>query len=87
MKIFPSSYFFKKSKKLFKKRPELKNKVEQKLKIFEVTPNHPALELHKLKGELRDCWGVTIEKNLRITFVYVPEGILLISIGSHDEVY
>lgn len=87
MKIFPSSYFLKKSKKLFKKRPELKNKVQQKLKMLEIAPNHPALELHKLKGELRECWGIAIENNLRITFVYVPDGILLVSIGSHDEVY
>lgn len=87
MKIFPSSYFLKKSKKLFRKRPELKNKVAQKLKLLEIAPNHPGLELHKLKGELQECWGITIENNLRITFVYVPDGILLISIGSHDEVY
>lgn len=87
MKIFPSSYFLRKAKKLFKKRPELKNKVQLKLKILETFPNHPSLGLHKLKGEIRECWGITIEENLRITFVYVPEGILLISIGSHDEVY
>lgn len=87
MKVFPSSYFLKKSKKLFKKRPELKNKVEQKLKILEIIPNHPTLKLHKLKGEIQECWGITIEKNLRITFVYTLEGIILVSIGSHDEVY
>lgn len=87
MKIFPSNYFLKRSKKLFKKRPELKDKVQLKLKIFEVTPNHSSLELHKLKGEIKECWGISIERNLRITFVYIPEGVLLVSIGSHDEVY
>lgn len=87
MKVFPSSYFLKKSKKLFKKRPYLKNKVELKLKTFVITPNHPSLGLHKLKGELREAWGITVESNLRIIFVYVSEGVLLVSIGSHDEVY
>ncbi|MCL4390359.1 MAG: type II toxin-antitoxin system RelE/ParE family toxin [Patescibacteria group bacterium] len=87
MKVFPSSYFAQKSKKFFKKRPELKNKVQQKLKLLEIAPNHPSLGLHKLKGDLRECWAVTIEKNLRVSFTYIPEGILLITIGSHDEVY
>jgi addiction module RelE/StbE family toxin len=87
MKISYSNHFEKRAKKLFKKRPELKNKVQLKLKILEITPNHTSLELHKLKGEIKECWGITIEDNLRITFVYISEGILLVSIGSHDEVY
>ena len=87
MTITPSDKFLERSKKLFKKHPELREKVKFKLVTLQITPTHPGLELHKLIGKLNDVWAITIERNIRLAFLYVSEGILLISIGTHDEIY
>jgi proteic killer suppression protein len=33
--------------------------------------NAPALRLHRLKGEIRDIWAVTVQANWRVTFRFV----------------
>lgn len=33
--------------------------------------NAPALRLHRLKGERRDIWAVTVQANWRVTFRFV----------------
>ncbi len=53
----------------------------------------PVLRTHKLKGELSSTWACTVEYDCRIVFEFVKspvtgeEEILLIDIGTHDEVY
>lgn len=32
--------------------------------------NQPAYSLHKLKGELKDCWAVSVSGNYRIVFKF-----------------
>jgi mRNA-degrading endonuclease YafQ of YafQ-DinJ toxin-antitoxin module len=52
---------------------------------------HPSLKTHKLKGDLQDSWACTAGYDLRIVFAFVQhqgqEGILLETVGTHDEVY
>ena len=31
----------------------------------------PGLELHKLKGEKKDIWSVTVQANWRVTFKFI----------------
>ena len=51
------------------------------------------LETHKLKGILAGSWACSAGYDLRIIFDFVKEeeqpedAILLIDIGTHDEVY
>ena len=51
----------------------------------------PRLRTHKLKGQLANCWASSAGYDLRIVFELVQrsgaEAILLLSIGTHDEVY
>jgi len=51
----------------------------------------PQLRSHKLKGELEGCWSCSAGYDLRIVFEFVQhqgsEAILLLSVGTHDEVY
>ncbi|MEG4495944.1 plasmid stabilization protein [Microcoleus sp. F10-C6] len=53
----------------------------------------PSLQKHKLKGQLADSWPCSVEYDCRIVFNFVEnpesgeEEILLLEIGSHDEVY
>lgn len=51
----------------------------------------PRLRTHKLRGELTGCWSSSGGYDLRIVFQFVEHGgaeaILLLSAGTHDEVY
>ena len=81
--------FIKKTAKLIKKNPSLKERIYKTLHILENNPYHPSLRLHKLKGNLKDYYSVSISMNYRIVldFVITEKEILLLDIGPHDEVY
>jgi addiction module RelE/StbE family toxin len=80
-------------KAAIKRRPELKSKIEDRLRVLATEPFAPMLKTHKLKGQLAGSWACTVEYDCRIVFDFVEnaetevEEILLIDIGSHDEVY
>jgi len=80
-------------KNVIKRKPELKPKIESKLKLLAENPYNPVLRTHKLKGTLLGGWACTVEYNCRIVFCFernqetLEEEINLIDIGTHDEVY
>jgi addiction module RelE/StbE family toxin len=88
-----SSSFERAFKSKLRQNPELEQKISQKLEILVNDPFHPSLRTHKLKGSLSGAWSFTIDYDCRIVFKFVTnklsgkEEILLINIGSHDEVY
>ena len=51
------------------------------------------LATHKRKGKLAGSWACSVDYDLRVVFAFVDSGIgkeeeiLLIEIGTHDEVY
>ena len=51
----------------------------------------PRLKTHKLSGDLQGLWACSVGYDLRILFEFVEhegaEAILLVSVGTHDEVY
>lgn len=87
MKIFLSPSFVKSYKKLTKRQQPLKEKIKDKLNLFLHNPLHPSLKLHRLKGKMIEDWSIAIEQNRRIIFTYIEDGILLIDVGKHEEVY
>lgn len=87
MNIYPSKGFLRAYKKIIKRKPNLKEKIKSKTKLFELNPLHPSLKLHKLRGKQIDNWSISVEEDLRLIFTYVPDGIILIDIGKHEEVY
>ncbi len=80
-------------KSLIRKHPELKPKTENILRLLAENPFNPSLQTHKLKGQLAGSWACTVEYDCRIVFDFIEnsesgdEAILLLDIGSHDEVY
>ena len=52
---------------------------------------HPSLRTHKLRGPLVGCWACSAGYDLRIVFEFTKhqgaEAILLLALGTHDEVY
>ena len=87
MNIYLSSEFIKNFKKLTRKNPSLKNKIKEKLKLFQENPTHPSLRIHKFVGKKEQGWSISVESDLRIIFIFVKDGVLLVDIGKHDEVY
>jgi mRNA interferase YafQ len=76
-----------------RKRPDLDNDIAEALRLLVVNPFAPQLETHKLKGKLSGSWACSAGYDLRIVFDFVKSGkdstddILLLAIGTHDEVY
>ncbi len=85
---FTESYI-KRAIKFAKKHPELKQQYLKTLQLLELNPFHPSLRLHKLQGKLEMLHSVSINLSYRITIELLIEGeeVILIKIGTHDEVY
>jgi len=83
-----SSSFKKAFKKKIKRNKELEKLFWEKLKIFIENPFTPQLKTHKLSGELRNLWSFSLEYDLRVLFFFAEENkVVLVDIGTHEEVY
>jgi addiction module RelE/StbE family toxin len=65
--------------------------IEATLEQLSADPVHPSLRTHKLRGSLKGFWACSAGYDLRVVFQYVQhegaEAILLVGLGTHDEVY
>jgi mRNA interferase YafQ len=93
MEVVWSSGFKRSFKKITKKNPQLKDRIVEVLILLAADPFTPSLKSHKLCGNLAGLWSCSVAYDCRIVFNFsedeqLPEiFILLIDIGSHDEVY
>lgn len=73
--------------------PALQSRIFQALDRLMEDPFHPALKTHKLSGQLKGLWACWVEYDCRIVFTFEPDHdvgedmIVLIDLGTHDEVY
>jgi mRNA-degrading endonuclease YafQ of YafQ-DinJ toxin-antitoxin module len=80
-------------KRTVRRQPGLRVKAEQTLQQLAEDPFHPSLHSHKLKGELVGAWACTVDYDNHILFEFVrnadtgEDEILLLAMGTHDEVY
>ena len=85
--------FVKAFKRMKKRHPTLHEDIEKTLRLLVKDPFIPQLETHKLKGKLSGSWACSVGYDMRIVFEFVKsekkkeDDILLIEIGTHDEVY
>jgi mRNA-degrading endonuclease YafQ of YafQ-DinJ toxin-antitoxin module len=90
-RVVPTPKFARAYKRLVGKQPQTAAQIEQALRQIATDPFHGSLETHKLKGALTGVWSCSAGYDLRILFEFVknePEDdVLLINIGTHDEVY
>ncbi len=80
---------FKRSyKKRVRNNSRLKKKFWEKMDVFLENPFFTQLRTHKLSGKLAGQWAFSVDDDCRIVFEFVGEDrVLLIDVGSHDEVY
>lgn len=62
-----------------------KRQLKKKLEIMIDNPRHPSLRTKKLKGRNNNIFEASINMNIRMTWEYIENGILLRNIGEHDE--
>lgn len=77
-------------KKWIQKHPELKAQFTKKILLFAEDPFHPSLKTHSLSGVLKGLWSFRITYEYRLVFNFADEcriKVILIAIGSHEEVY
>lgn len=84
-----TKHFLRQSGKFFKKHPELRPRFEYVVEALRHDPFQPSLKLHQLGGKLADLHAISLTHSYRITLtVQITEKeIILIDIGSHDEIY
>lgn len=80
---------FKKAyQKKIKADDNLKKKFWKTMKLFSSNPFSKQLRTHKLTGTLKGLWAFSVDYDTRVIFSFLTDDeILLIDIGSHDEVY
>jgi mRNA-degrading endonuclease YafQ of YafQ-DinJ toxin-antitoxin module len=86
--IFTDSYE-KVERRFLKRHPDLLDRYHKTLAIMEQDPFHPSLRLHALEGRLSGLHAVSINLQYRITLELElrEREIILVSVGSHGQVY
>ena len=75
-------------KKKIKNNSELKRKFWKAISLFSGNPFNSTLRTHKLTGRLEGLWAFSISYDYRAVFKFLDDKeVLLIDIGTHDEVY
>jgi len=87
--IITPKQFLRQAHKFFKKHPNLKSRFINIVDDLSRDPFQPHLELHPLGGKLKGCHAVSLTGSYRITLTLMitNKEIILLDIGSHDEVY
>lgn len=87
--IITPHQFLRQARKFFKKHPDLKARFGRVLSDLQSDPFQTHLELHPLSGKLEGCYAVSLTHSFRITLTLMisAKEIILLDVGSHDEVY
>jgi len=89
MKLIKTEFYSKKERAFLKKHGNLLDKYKTVLKKLEHNPFDSSLKTHKLKGDLKQFHACSINYEYRMVFVIFiqDDEIILLDVGTHDEVY
>lgn len=84
-----TSRFTRAAEEFIKHHGDLRKKLADILRDLEKDPFQPHLKYHHLGGKLKGVQAISITDSYRITLTVVvsDKEIILLDIGSHDEVY
>ena len=84
-----TAHFTRSAKKFAKRHPELREKVAAVFRDLEKDPFQLHLDYHHLGGKQAGIQAVSITDGCRITMTVIitKKEIILLDIGTHDEVY
>jgi len=78
-----------KERRFFKNHQNLIEKYGEVLKKLQLDPFDSSLKTHRLKGDLKEFYACSLTYEYRIIFIFMiqNEQLVLVDIGSHDDVY
>jgi len=81
--------FTRAAKKFIQNHSKLRTKFTHILRELERDPFQPHLKYHQLGGKLKGIQAVSLTDSYRLTLTVVisDKEIILLDVGSHDEVY
>ena len=84
-----SEQYEKIERRLLRRHPNLLDRYAKTLAMLEHDPFHPSLRLHPLQGRLTGLHSVSINLHYWVTLELElrEQDIILVSVGSHGEVY
>jgi mRNA-degrading endonuclease YafQ of YafQ-DinJ toxin-antitoxin module len=87
--LVSTAHFDRRVLKFTRAHPKLKKPLAKVLRNLESNPFQPSLRLHPLSGELEGLHAASVSYAYRITLTLrvTKKEIVLLDIGSHDEVY
>jgi addiction module RelE/StbE family toxin len=89
--LIRTTRFVRALRRYLKRHRDAEPEVREALELLSADAFDPRLKTHKLTGELTDVWACSAGYDLRILFEFVQnegeEAILLLTMGTHDEVY
>jgi addiction module RelE/StbE family toxin len=87
--IITTRHFMKSAKKFLRKHPNLRDRLARLIDDLRDDPFQPHLKLHALGGKLEGIFAVSITHGYRLTLTLqvTEKEIILLDVGSHDEVY
>ncbi len=75
-------------RKRVKRNHRLRTKFWERLGEFIEEPFSSQLRTHKLSGKLAGQWAFSVDDDYRVLFEFISnDSVLLIDVGTHDEVY
>ncbi len=82
-------HFTKAAKQFTRQHPNQKRKADQILRDLALNPFKSSLKLHPLSGKLKGVHAIRLTYSCQITLTLKlsEKVIILLDIGSHDEVY
>lgn len=76
-----------KIRRIHKKDQKLSQQIEKQLALFIENPKHPSLRIHKLSGEFKNLWSLSINRSIRMVYILETDSAYFVGLGTHDEVY
>ena len=87
--IVTPDQFLRQARKFFRTHPDLKARFAKVVQDLQNDPFNSRLALHPLSGKLAGLYAICLTYNYRITLTLMvsEKEIVLLDIGTHDEVY
>jgi mRNA-degrading endonuclease YafQ of YafQ-DinJ toxin-antitoxin module len=87
--LITTQHFERRARKFLRKHPDLRPVLRDTLDQLSLDPFKPRLKLHALGGTLAGVQGVSLTHSYRITLTLriTQQEIVLLDVGTHDEVY
>ncbi len=87
--LVTTATFDRRARKFLVRHPELRPRFAEVLRKLSEDPLAPSLRLHALRGNLQGVHAIRLTHSFRITLLLhlAAEEVVLLDMGSHDEVY